>query len=150
MELYERIKEELESWRIDELVSIWNDYCEECNYMDDYIECNNPDEFMYGRTPSEVLEEIGSDYDIRDEYAVYTIYGWESFNYETDEHCPIDIDTLTDWIVDDEDGHGYYSLQNIVYEYLNKEDEEEEGEEPDDIDSDLGYDPYMGQVTDDV
>lgn len=147
MELYERIKEELESWGTDELVEIWNDYCNECNYMDDYIEYNNPDEFMSGRTPSEVLEQIGDDYDIHDDYAVYTIYGWESFNYETDEHCPIDIDTLADWIVDDEDGHGYDSLQDIVDEYL---EEEEEAEEPDDIDSDLGYDPYMGQVTDDV
>lgn len=129
MELYERIKEELESWRTYDLVLIWNDYCEECNYMDDYIEYNNPDEFMSGRTPSEVLNEIGSDYNINDEYAVYTIYGWESFNYETDEHCPIDIDTLANWIVDDEDGHGYDSLQDIVDEYLEEEEEEDEDEE---------------------
>ena len=147
MELYERIKDELESWGTDELVTIWNDYCNECNYMDDYIEYNNPDEFLCGRTPSEVLEQIGDDYDIRDEYAVYTIYGWESFDYDTDEYCPIDIDTLANWIVDDEDGHGYDALQDIVDEYL---EEEEEDEEPDDIDSDLGYDPYMGQATDDV
>ena len=52
MNLYERIKEELESWDVDDLVTIWNDYCNECNYMDDYIEYNNPDEFMSGRTPS--------------------------------------------------------------------------------------------------
>ena len=147
MNLYERIKEELESWNVDDLVTIWNDYCNECNYMDDYIEWNNPDEFLMGRTPSEILEQIGSDYDIRDDYAVYTIYGWESFNSTYDEHCPIDIDALADWIADDEDGHGYDSLQDIVDEYLEEEDEDEE---PDDIDSDLGYDPYMGQVTDDV
>ena len=146
MELYERIKEELESWGTDDLVEIWNDYCNECNYMDDYIEYNNPDEFMCGRTPSEVLEQIGSDYDIHDDYAVYTIYGWESFNSTYDEHCPIDVDTLADWISEEEDGHGYDKLQDIIDEYL----EEEEAEEPDDIDSDLGYDPYMGQVTDDV
>lgn len=125
MELYDRIREELESWGTDELVEIWNDYCNECNYMDDYIEQNNPDEFMSGRTPSEVLEQIGDDYDIHDDYAVYTIYGWESFNYETDEHCPIDIDTLADWIVDDEDGHGYDTLQDIVDGYLEEEEEEE-------------------------
>ena len=125
MELYDRIREELESWGTDELVEIWNDYCNERNYMDDYIEYNNPDEFMSGRTPSEVLEQIGDNYDIRDDYAVYTIYGWESFNCTTDEHCPIDIDTLADWIVDDEDGHGYDSLQDIVDEYLEEEEEEE-------------------------
>lgn len=146
MELYDRIREELESWGTDDLVEIWNDYCNECNYMDDYIEWNNPDEFMSGRTPSEILEQIGDNYDIRDDYAVYTIYGWESFNYESDEHCPIDINKLVDWIVDDEDGHGYDTLQDIVDEYL----EEEENEEPDDIDSDLGYDPYMGETTYDV
>jgi len=128
MELYERIKEELESWITDDLVTIWNDYCNECNYMDDYIEYNDPDELMYGRTPSEILEGIGEDYDIRDNYAVYTIYGWESFNYESDEHCPIDIDALANWIADDEDGHGYDSLQDIVDEYLEEEEEEEEEE----------------------
>ena len=29
-------------------------------------------------------------------------------------------------------------------------DDEDEVEEPDDIDSDMGYDPYMGMVTDEV
>ena len=147
MELYEHIKEELESWDIDDLVQIWNDYCEDCNYMDDYVNYNDADELMCGETPSDIINGLGSHYSLNDRFAVYTIYGWESFNYETDEHCPIDIDTLADWIVDDEDGHGYDSLQDIVDEYL---EEEEEDDEPDDIDSDLGYDPYMGETTYDV
>lgn len=152
MDFYERIREELESWGTDELVSIWNDYCNECNYMDDYIECNDPNEFMYGKTPSEVLEEIGNDYNIRDNYVVYTIHGWESFNYDSDKHCPINVDDLVNWIVDDEDGHGYHVLQDIVDEYLEslEEDEDDEPEEPYDIDSDMGYDPYMGMITDEV
>lgn len=44
------------------------------------------DDLMYGLKPSELLEKVGTDFDIRDDYFYFTIYGAESTSEEPAEH----------------------------------------------------------------
>ena len=79
-----------------------------------------------------------------DEYAVATIYGWKSFNYVDDENSPYDDDEMAQYIIENGECFGDSDLEELF------EEEVEEDDEPEDIDSDMGYDPYMGMITDEV
>ena len=144
-ELKERVEEIVSSWRDSTAVENWNEYCENESYYDDRIEYNDIDELLCNCTkPSEVLDKISSDYDMQDDYAVFTIYGLESFNYLEDSSSPYDISTMVDYIIENQECFGDYDLEELF------EEEVDEDYEPEDIDSDMGYDPYMGMITDDV
>ena len=143
-ELKERVEEIVSSWRDSTAVENWNEYCENEFYYDDRIEYNDIDELLCGYTkPSEVLDKISSDYDMQDDYAVFTIYGLESFNYLEDSSSPYDISTMVDYIIENQECFGDSDLEELFEEV-------EEDDEPNDIDSDMGYDPYMGMITDEV
>lgn len=144
-ELKERVEEIVSSWEDSTAVENWNKYCDRNNYYDDRIEYNDIDELLCGYTkPSEVLDKIGSNYNMNDTYAVFTIYGLESFNYIEDSSSPYDVDTMVDYIIENKECFGDSDLEELF------EEEVEEDDEPADIDSDMGYDPYMGMITDDV
>lgn len=119
------IREMVEGLDDSDLVNAWNEVCDNENYMDDYIWFNDPDELLNGRTPSEVLNDIGDSYDINDEYAVWTIYGLNSFNYTSDSNCPIDVDMIVDYIIDNEEDFGDSDIEALL-EQWNEEDEDEE------------------------
>jgi hypothetical protein len=144
-ELKERVEEIVSSWEDSTAVENWNEYCDRNNYYDDRIEYNDIDELLCGYTkPSEVLNKIGSDYDMQDDYAVFTIYGLESFNYLDEGSSPYDVETLADYIIENKECFGDSDLEELF------EEEVDEADEPADIDSDMGYDPYMGMITDEV
>lgn len=144
-ELRERVEEIVSLWSDSTAVVNWNEYCENESYYDDRIEYNDIDELLCGLTkPSEILDKIGSDYDMNDTYAVFTIYGLESFNYVEDSSSPYDFGTMVDYIIENQECFGDSDLEELF------EEEVDEAEEPEDIDSDMGYDPYMGMITDEV
>ena len=96
-------------------VALWNDYCEANNYYDDYIEWNDIDELLYGRNPSEVLNMVDKNkYDQYDSYCAYDGYGnLYSFDYVDDSGSPFDLDSLAQWIYDNEDALGYLDEDDI-------------------------------------
>ena len=95
------------------------------NYYDDRVETNDPDELLYGRTPTEILNAVDLDnYSLNDDWVQFTIYGMRSFQYPSIE---IDMDSLIEYICDYEDSLENQDLQDILDEY--DEDEEEDDEE---------------------
>ena len=112
----EKIKEAITDLTDGEMVALWNDYCEANNYYDDYIEYNDIDELLYGLKPSEVLSRIDKDkYDQNDRYC--SIDGWGeyvSFDYVDDSNSPFDLDSLAQWIYENEDALGYLDEDDLT------------------------------------
>jgi hypothetical protein len=122
----EKVKEAIDNLKEWEQVALWNDRCIYENYMDDYIENNDPDEFLHGQSPTEILSAVHTkEYSLHDDWACDTIYGYVSFNYLDDENSPFDIDEIIDWYCYNE---GYEQTNLLDYEEL-IEDEEEDAEE---------------------
>ena len=121
------IREAVESMDDSDLVNAWNEVCDNENYMDDYIYSNDPDELLYGKTPSDILSEVTEDYSVNDNYAVWTVYGLESFNYTSDSSCPIDIDIIVDYIIDNEEDFDDSDIEELLDQW-NEEEEEDEDE----------------------
>lgn len=138
------------------------------------------DEILGEKKPSEVVEMLTSDFDKEDDYFYFSIYGLESTSDPVliyrDE---IDYSDMVDWLEtyglrninvnDNEFSELVEMLCNETYDEEDMTDEEfkealqdigidtdelvefmEEDDEPADIDSDMGYDPYMGMITDEV
>lgn len=123
----EKVKEaiyDLAEW---EQVSLWNECCEDYNYMDDYIYNNDPDELMAGQKPSDILSTVDMDsYSLNDDWACYTIYGWASFSWLSDKNSPFDIDELVEWYCEYD---GYEQTDLLDYEELIEDEDEDEEED---------------------
>jgi len=120
MKTKEQIEEFLENeLRDSELVSVWNEYCEQNAYYDDQLQDMSMfDDYVgYGKTATEVLESMSSDFNIRDNYFYYNIYGFESTDYPEDH---IDFDAMAKYIYDNDDALGNDELD----EFLHEDDEE--------------------------
>ena len=123
----DKVKEAINNLSESEQVALWNDHCIYENYMDGYIRCNDPDEFLYGQSPSEILSAVDtSEYSIHDDWVCDTIYGWASFSYLDSEISPFDIDEIIDWYCDNE---GYEQTSLLDYEELVEDEEEYTDEE---------------------
>jgi hypothetical protein len=123
----EKVKEAINNLKEWEQVGLWNDRCIYENYMDDYIENNDPDEFLHGQSPSEILSAVDmQEYSLHDDWACATIYGWQSFSYLDSENSPFDIDEIIDWYCYNE---GYEQTDYLDYEELIEDEDEEEDEE---------------------
>lgn len=115
----EKIKEAITDLDDGEKVALWNEYCEANNYYDDYIEYNDIDELLYGLKPSEVLNRVDKeDYNEWDEYCAYNGCGeLYSFDYADDEDSPFDLDSLAQWIRDNEDACGYLDEDDLTNQF---------------------------------
>lgn len=84
------------------LIWVFNQYCENVNYMDDYIyQIEEIDDLFCGCSPLEVLEKCAG-INTNDDYVRFTIWGAESTNDPADW---IDLDELADNITDDWDAY---------------------------------------------
>ena len=137
------------------------------------------DEILGEKKPSEVINMLNDSFNSNDDYFYFSIYGLESTDYPVDIYRDeIDISYMVSWLEDN--GLRYADVNNgeveglveMLYQENYSEDDmtdaefkeeldsigveidglkiDDEPEEPEDIDSDLGYDPYMGMVTDEV
>ena len=119
----------LESMDDDDLVNVYNKYCEDSKYIDDMIYPMYELDDYIGDLSQYTLGDlfgkfqwIGFNYDhpfFRD-----TIYGIESIE---DVSCIIDISDLVDHIIWNEDSLGSKAVQEIL-DQLEDEDEGEEAE----------------------
>ena len=160
----DKIKEAITDLDSDDMRALWNDYCEANNYYDDYIEYNDIDELLYGLKPSEVLSRIDKDkYDQNDRYC--SIDGWGdyvSFDYADDSDSPFDLDSLAQWIYDNEDGCGYldeddisdhFNYNSFVDEFFDEDDADvfiEENGLSEDIDKFDACKDYLESLGDDT
>lgn len=105
MKSLDRIIEVLNDLSDYELIDVHNRYCENNNYMDDYIEYMSEIDCMFsGMSATEFLSKIDFDnFDVNNNYFVYTIYGLVSFDYVDDDNCPICIDEIASYILNNSD-----------------------------------------------
>ena len=98
--MYEKLIEILAEMN-DDIVPVWNEYCDNIGYYDDRIEyMDSLDDLMCEKTATEILNDIDRDFDIRDDYFRFTIYGMESFS---DPYDVVDVDDLADYIIKNEE-----------------------------------------------
>lgn len=112
---FDKVKEAIDELTRCEMIALWNEYCDANNYYDDRIEYNDIDELCCGLCPSDVINAIDLDnYNLNDDFAVDSIYGWRSFNYVDDEKSPFDINGLAKYIVNSEEHFGYLDDDEIT------------------------------------
>lgn len=122
-----KVREAIEALSEYEQVELWNERCCDENYMDNYIYDNDPDEFLSGCKPSEILSAVDTEnYKTNDDWAYGgSIYGWQSFSYLDAENSPFDVDEIISWYCDNEG----YEVTSLLDEEELIEDEEEEEED---------------------
>ena len=126
MNLYDRVLDILGGMDTEDLVSIHNEYCDNNKYMDDYIyNMCDFDDMNSGRLPSEVLNDIGDNFNINDDYFVCGLYGFDSFDYADDDGSPVCIEDIAKYIVNNMDDLGNDDIKDL----LESEEEDDDGDE---------------------
>ena len=105
----------------------WNGYADGFRAYD----MGELDELFYDCKLSEFLEKITSDFDLRDNYFVDTIYGIESCD-DIAEHYRnnVDAEELLDNIIDNENNIYFYDkdFEELIDNIIDARDEEDEEE----------------------
>ena len=112
----DKIKEAIEDLSEYGKVAMWNQYCENNSYYDDYIEYNDPNVFMCGLEPEEIIRRIDKEgnYRLSDRYCAIDNSGeYVSFDYVYDDNSPFDIEYLAKYVYDNEDAMGYLDEDDI-------------------------------------
>lgn len=123
----EKLEDFLEEMSDDDVIAMWNNYCDNNRYEDDRIwYVSDFDDLMSGKLPSEVVEELSSSFSLNDEYMVFTMYGISSFSYVNDDVCPIYISDLADYILENDDELENDDVRDFLDEYAEEEEEDEE------------------------
>lgn len=123
----EKLYDILNDMNDDDIVSVWNEYCENSSYFDDVIEyMDYLDDFFCDMGATEILEHIDRDFSVRDYYFRSTIYGFESFR---DPYEVVDVGALADYILDNEETLGSDELVEFFEEVEEQNDRYEELEE---------------------
>lgn len=119
----EELKEILKNLTENEIVNIWNEYCESNYYYDDRIEFMDDFDCLFeGKTPTEILEQVDSSFCICDNYFKFGIYGAESFDNPDDY---IDYDDLANYILNNDEDFDNDEIQEFLDENNNEDDEED-------------------------
>lgn len=148
----DKIKEAITDLDDNDKVGLWNDYCENNRYCDDYIEWNDIDELLCGLKPSEIINRVDMEnYREYDRFCAYDGSGeLYSFDYANEDDSPFDLDSLAQWIYDNEDACGYldeddisnhFDAINFVDEFFD-DDDVDAFIEDNGIDVDEGIDKY--------
>lgn len=129
MKLEEYIERAIEKMDNEEVIDLWERYCDENNCVDDGIYNNDSmtiNDFFVGSPYDAILSVVLGDWRSADNYFRFNRYGnIESFNYWNDDNSPIDLDALVDWLADDGiDAAEAYDL--LPEEYYKSDDDEEE------------------------
>lgn len=123
MSINERIIEFLETMDEEDIREMWNEYQRDYRYEDEvYTVSEVEDAFLGDLTFREALEAIDKDeFDLDDDYAVNTIYGWKTF---CDIFEVVDLGDLADYIENEREDFDYPELEEILEE-ADEEDEED-------------------------
>ena len=106
-----------------ELVSVWNEFCDRNSYTEDHIySMDEFDEHYRDSTPSDIVNDIDPNFDTGDDFFRPTQYGTVSFTTATDNIDKYELGDLSNYIVDNLDALGCEELQEIIDEYEDEED----------------------------
>ena len=119
----EELKELLENLDDNDLLYVWNEYCDTSRYYDDKIcEMDWLDEDLESKTATEILRMADKDFDVDNKYYKYSIWGIESFDNLEDY---VDLNCLASYILDNEEDFDNDEIREFLDEN-NKEDEDNE------------------------
>lgn len=127
-DLRDALQEALDQLDQDNILDIWNQRCEALRYDDDRIEYNNfIDEYLYGLTPSEVINAVDRNYSTSDDYMYWDGYG--DICSTNDVYDIADDSEIIDYIIDEWDDCGYSEIEDVLEEFEAEDEEEDEDEE---------------------
>lgn len=111
-----------------ELISYWNDYCYNNSYYEDVVHYQYEfNDLCAGMSPLEIVA-LANGTDVGDyQYFYDDIYGLEVGDCLDD--LPVDIDTLIDYCIDSYEGLGIPEIDELLDNFFNQEDEDEEEDE---------------------
>jgi len=115
----------LDELDMEQLVPLWNEYCEAVNYMDDMVENMDAfDELMTGMEPHEIAQKVCyGDFNYAHNWFSFNGYGnLVSFGRAEDENSPIYTLEMAEYIVKHDVDFGC----DEVRELLDGTEEEEE------------------------
>ena len=123
MERIDAIIEFLETLDDEETRDMWNEFQRAYRYEDEvFTVAEVENDFLGDLTFREALEAIDKDeFDLDDDWAVNTIYGWKTFS---DLFDVVDLGELARYIENEEEFFGYPELEEL-FEEEDEEDEEE-------------------------
>lgn len=127
MDKLERVKEAIEALDNASAVSVWNEYCNEAGYMDNYIySMEEFDEIMSGSSPWEVARACYYSGNFCPAHDYFWFNGYancESSDFPAlDKESPFYVDDLAEWIVDNDNP----LYNDDIREALEDEDEDED------------------------
>ena len=125
MDKYERMDDLLQSLDESDIVTVWNEFCSSCSYMEDYIyPMYELDTFFQGCLFSDALNRIDTDdFNLNDDYFVDGIYGVKSVDYLDDIIIYTD---LADWIVDNDEDCMVAEIRLLLDEFEDEDEDEDE------------------------
>lgn len=98
-----QVIEQLNHLSTDELVNVYMDYAEQNSYERIYNLDENTINELYSSPWQALYESNHKDFNDRDYFFTYNGNGhMVSFSNEDDKNCPIDIEELSQWIVDND------------------------------------------------
>ena len=95
----------LDSMSIDDIIVVWNEYCQRDKYYDSTIFRNDPSFFMDNYSEDSMWSLVKhishGNYNSNDNYVVYSTQtgNLHSFDYLCDTYCPYDQSSLIDWLI---------------------------------------------------
>ena len=113
----QRVREAIDnSLSDDDILEIWNGYCDRNQYYEDRFDDMDMFNLRYeGLTPLEIAKIVfKADFNPDHKYYRDGIYGVKS--YEDAGDCDIDIDTLVDYIVKDDEDFGFDEIREALDE----------------------------------
>ena len=125
--LEEKLHEVLQDLGAHEFVSVWNEYCDANNYVDDRLySMSEFDEQFQNSTPLEIIKALGENFDVDDDWFAYTIYGVDSSGDPFDLVCE---DDLINSIVREQKSFGCREIQDVLDEYDDEDEDEDDDED---------------------
>lgn len=114
MEKLDRIVEVLENMQNDEIVDIWNRYCEDCNYYDDRIEyMSDLDELVCAMKPMDIINTFcDSAFNVNDDY--FWFNGCGNPVSSDNPFDQVSVYDLSRYIVSYEEDFGYPEIAEIL------------------------------------
>ena len=119
------VYEALENMEDDNILWIWNDYCDDNGYSEYRLyPMFELDDLFCDCKVSDFLNAIDTDgFSLNDDYFHDSIYGLQS---TSDIYSIVDIDDLAQYITDTENTFDQYELEEIFEEYEEDDEDEED------------------------
>lgn len=88
---------------VQDLMTLWNEYCNENSMWDDIIDHNDED-FLSNYTPLEIAQKVSfGDYNYHDDFITLDGGGnFKTLNFWSEILDYIDLDAMIDWINDND------------------------------------------------